>query len=273
MISKDIKLQLFKCRAYIEFLRHVLKESESIRGYKKRLAESAGCQPAYLSQVIGGHTHLTPEQAERLCVFWDFSRLESDYFFNLVLLGRAGTLALQHRLKTKLDEIRETWQLETQSFGKKNLTEPERAALYYSHWLHSAIHLLLTIPGLQTAQALATHLHRNEKEVLSLLESLQRAGLVEVRGENWRSTHVQIHAPQNDFFAEIHHKNWRSQALEVRNSNKDSLVRYTSVHSISMVDAQKIKNLIDHLIEDSRRIIEPSPEELGACLLIDYFSI
>ncbi|MEK6553762.1 MAG: TIGR02147 family protein [Bdellovibrionota bacterium] len=273
MLSKQTRDQLFKSKSYRHFLGVVLKEFASSRGYKKRLADSAGCQAAYFSQVMAERTQLTPEQAERLCSFWELSSNETDFFFHLVLLGRAGSHTLKRLLERKLEEIRERWQNENQSFGTEALSEPERAAIYYSHWMHSAIHLLLTVPGFNTTVALATHFKISTDEVQKTLDDLVLAGLVVADGSKWRTTQSQIHAPQKDFFAEIHHKNWRSQAIEVRSGAQKSVVRYTSVHTLSEEDVEKLKNIINQMIHDSRRLIEPSVEEVAACLVVDYFKV
>lgn len=273
MIPVPLKSKLFEYQDYRRFLRQVLDHFSESRGYKTKLANFIGCQPAYFSQVMAGTVELTPEQAERLCGFWELNEVESDYFFNLVLLGRAGTQNLKRRLERKLDEIRSYWKQQNATFGKPSVNEPSRASIYYSHWIHSAVHLLLTIPSFQTIPALAQHFQKEESEILSVVKELEAAGLVIKTENGWKATHVNIHAAEKDFFAEVHHKNWRTQGLEPRKSSHQAVVRYTSIHSLSKDDFATIKNLIEEMIKDSRSIIEPSPEEMAACLIIDYFGI
>lgn len=270
-ISAALKTKLFDERDYRHFLKLVLADQASTFGYKSLLSEHAGCQPAYFSQVMAEKAELTPEHAERLCSFWGLNDPETDYFFHLVLLGRAGSISLRKRLEKKLAEIRKDWKTEKATFGKKSVEGPSKSMIYYSHWMHSAVHLLLTIPALQNEKALAKHLKKSEPEILSVLKKLEQAGLVEKDGNIWRALQVQIHAAEEDFFAEVHHKNWRAQALEVRNENTQDVIRYTSVHSLSKNDFIKIQGMIAEMIQNSRLTIEASPEEMGACLLIDYF--
>ena len=272
-MKKSIKDHLFQCFSYREFLREVLEAHGSERGYRKKLAESAGCQPAYLSHVMAEKADLTPEHAENLCLLWEFSETEADYFFHLVLRGRAGTPALQKRLKNKLLQIRERWAEENTLKGKEKLTEAERSSVYYAHWLNTAIHLFLTIEGMNTIPRLADHFKLPEEEVLSILEELKRVGLVEERKGEWLAKHLQLYVSNKNFFAEVHHKNWRSYALETRRSQKEKGFRFTSAHTIAREDFNKIKNLIKEMISNSRQVIDPSPEEMGACLIVDYFEI
>ena len=174
-----LKAQLFEERDYREFIRKLVKEMSSIKGYKSLLATQAGCQPAYFSQVMAEKAELTPEQAEKLCGFWGLNDLESEFFFHLVLLGRAGTVSLRKRLEKKLSELRKVWKTERSTFGKKPVQESAKSMIYYSHWLHSAVHLLLTIPSLQNQTSLAKHLNLSEEKVIKILKKLEIAGLVE----------------------------------------------------------------------------------------------
>jgi hypothetical protein len=50
-------------------------------------------------------------------------------------------------------------------------------------------------------------------------------------------------------------------------------VRYTSVHTLSAADMVRVREIMDNAIRETRRVIEPSPEEVGACLVVDYFLV
>ncbi|MGZ3712233.1 MAG: hypothetical protein ACXVBE_10770, partial [Bdellovibrionota bacterium] len=47
--------RLLAAKDYRSFLRLVVAEEGKERGYRKRLADQAGCQPAYLSQILSGN--------------------------------------------------------------------------------------------------------------------------------------------------------------------------------------------------------------------------
>lgn len=176
-------------------------------------------------------------------------------------------------MEGKLKEIRAEWKRKTSTFEKPSIEDTRQASQYYSHWLHSAIHVLLTVPGFQTVKELAKHLNQVESRILEVLSDLQKSGLVIHTENRWQTTQAQLHAPHEDFFAEVHHKNWRLQAAEVREANRRSVIRYTSVHTISQADFLRVKDLLQQAINDSRAIIAPSPEETAACLVLDYFSL
>lgn len=272
-MNATLKAKLMNSLDYRAFLSLALAEEGKVRGYKKNVAATMGCQPAYLSQVLQRKVHLTPEQGEKLCVFWDLSDLESEYFFHLLILGRAGTDSLQERLKKKLSQLRKQWQKKEKTFDQPSLQEMDRAFFYYSHWLHSAIHVLLTVPSLQNSNALAGHLKLGEKEIKKALSYLEKIGLVVKAGNSWKVTQANIHSPEETLSAEMHHRNWRLQSLAKGAKDGPRSTRYTSVHSLSVSDFEKIRDQLQETMLASRKVIADSPEEMGACLIIDYFPL
>jgi len=61
---------LFSSENYKAYLKSVLDGPGKERGYQSRLAEAAGCQRSYLSQVVHSTPHLTPEHAMGMAQFW-----------------------------------------------------------------------------------------------------------------------------------------------------------------------------------------------------------
>lgn len=273
MLSPSFQKQLFASNDYVKFLRAMIEHQKKERGYRKQLAECAGCQQAYLSHVLSGNAQLTPEHAEALCRFWDLRPLESEFFFQLVQFKRAGTPALRERFGKRLAEIRAEWEKESDTYSKPNAGDIDRASVCYRTWKHSAVHILLTVPQMQKPQNLAKALQLDGEEVLEILNDLASAGLALATESGWQSTQAQIHTTQKDFFAEVHHRNWRLRALEARRHSSHKQIRYTMLHTLSSADYAKVCELIEQLIQDSRAVIEPSREELGACMILDYFPL
>lgn len=261
-----VKNQLMRSMDYVAFLAQALEE----RGEKGQLAEVAGCQPAYLSQVLAGRAHLTPEHAERISTHWDLDALESEYFFNLVLLARAGTASLRARLTAKLKDLRREWSRRGETFAKPSLSAADRALIYYSDWLVSAVHMLLTMPRVKTAEAVAERLDVEPARVLTACHQLEKIGLITAVDKGWRVTDASVHAPDPSVESEMHHRNWRLHSLQ---HSEHRSVRYTSVHTLSLADFQKITDVLDAAIQRTREIIEPSREDVAACLIMDYFRL
>jgi uncharacterized protein (TIGR02147 family) len=265
--------RLLDAKDYRSFLLEVVAEEGKERGYRKRLADQAGCQPAYLSQVLKGNVELTPEQAERLCGFWQLGDAEGEIFLTLVLLGRAGSPGLRQRLQRNLETLKEQWKKSDATFLQPDLSASDRALLYYSRWTYSAVHVLLTVPNLRTVEALTKHLNLEKNEILEALNRLEQIGLAEKDGTKWKVKQMSLHAPQGAAAADIHHRNWRVRAMERSEAGGGTAVRYTSVHTLSAADLGRVREILDKAIRETREVIEPSPEEKGACLLVDYFEL
>ena len=45
------------------------------------------------------------------------------------------------------------------------------------------------------------------------------------------------------------------------------------MHTLSRVDFRKICEILEDAIRRTRDLIEPSAEEMGACLVMDYFTL
>lgn len=263
----------YKFKDYRSVLQKYIKSSRSQHGYKSTLAQAAGCQASYLSQVLAGVCHLTPEHAANLIDFWQLSSLEGDYFFNLVLLDRAGNQKLQLRIEKKLREIKSEAEKANANFFKIQEQEQRHAIKYYSSWIYSAVHTLVSIPQLQNIPSLAKFLRLSETELSQILNSLIAMGLVVRNGATYCLSKKNLHAGKNSEFANMHHKNWRNKIMHALDRHEESNYNYTSVYTLSQKDLFVIQELLSETVKEVRKIIDPSPEEIGACLAIDWIKL
>jgi uncharacterized protein (TIGR02147 family) len=270
-MNSDLIKQLLWAEDYRVFLREYVQYPGSLRGLRKRLAESAGCQPAYFSQVLSGDSHLTPEQAEKLCAFWELPELETEYFFTLVLENRAGTTSLRSFLQRKREDIRK--QFQDESFRKPSLQKFEWAEKYYSHWIYSAVHILISVPSLQTAEDLARHLGRSLESVEMTLNELSDMKLAQCLEGRWLPLDSSLYAGDSGLHTELHHRNWRTHVTNIQGEPQPGEMRYTCVHSLSRADFLRVREMLREQIRQSRSLLEPSPSEMCACLMIDWIEI
>lgn len=264
---------LFELKDYKEVIQEQIKRSGSPRGYRSSLAEAAQCQPAYITHVLNSKVHLTPDHAASLADFWGFNESESTYFITLVHLGRAGTENLKKKLLKQLKETRENHLARANNFHQAGLDEHQKAIVYYSHWTFSCIHILLTIESLRTEEALSKHLGISKQEIKITLEGLQEIGLVIFQNNKWIPTLKSLHTGTADLMSFSHHKNWRIKAVDSIGKKNEKNLHYTAVHSLSQADFALIRNKLRAEIENVRKVIDPSKEEVGACIVIDWFGV
>jgi transcriptional regulator with XRE-family HTH domain len=96
---------LFEYREYKTLIRAFIRANHAVYGYQSKMAKAAGCQRSFLSQVLNGTVHLTPEHAVRIAGFWQLDAAGTDFFVTLVMLGRAGNEELRSYLSGRLDQI------------------------------------------------------------------------------------------------------------------------------------------------------------------------
>ena len=265
---------LFKYLDYKQFLKQQIHDNSQIKAYRTLLAKAAGCQRSYLSQVLGGKADLTLDHAAGLTQFWKFDRDEVSYFLELVSLARAVTPKLKKIVEYRIQHMRQNREDFAQRFAKPSLAGSDGETSYYSNGHFAALHVLTSVPQFQRDKILAAHLGLPLSLAQHYLKELQQIGLVESVGAgSWKVSSKSIHVPKNSIHSWIHHSNWRHQAIRDAQIPNSKGVHYTALHGLSLIDMNRIREKIMEFIDETRKIVEPSPEEVGVCLGIDFFEI
>lgn len=220
---------------------------------------------------MAGNAELAPEQAEGLSEFWEFSSSEKDYFLLLVLHSRAGTKSLKEYYRRKIDSARVDQENLSKRITEKVILPEASAGIFYSNWQNLAITILISIPKYRTITLIARRLDLSEDFVEKSLKQLEQLGLVVRNGQDWLQTQNNIHVSKDSFFNSLNHSHWRTRAVQDSFLNIPESVHYTSVCTLSLTDAEKIKQLVFNLIDESRKIVTPSKEEELFCLTCDWF--
>jgi len=268
-------MNLFSTLDYKKFLRAQIDAHKDEYGYRSKLADAAGCQKSFFSQVVNTHVHLTPEHALGLAKFWKLSERQREYFLELVNFGRAGTKDLADYLKEKLVALRRENEHLGKRYSQPTLTvSDDLATVYYSSWHFSAIHILLTIPQFRAAAKISKRLHLPETFVTEVLRKLQALDLAEKHADgSWRATKKSIHLSKDSVFTSVNNANWRQKANESSLQKKADAVHYTGVYSLSVDDLVKLRELLFDAIDRSRQLVAPSAEEELVCMTCDLFVV
>jgi uncharacterized protein (TIGR02147 family) len=261
-------MSVYEYNDSLDYLKDCIEQNRN-RGFHGQLAKAAGMHPSYLSRILHGSIHLTPDQAAGLCNFWNFDRDETNYFLNLVHLTRAGTPTLRKILENDLKAIR----VKHEDLGALLPAEKidlQKENLYYSAWYYCAVHVLLTIPNMQTETAISEKLNLPLFQVRKILASLEALNLVKKTSSKWQPTKNNVHLTNESWMAAIHHIHWRmkiSDRIQFRNPED---LHYTGVHTLSRSDFKKIKNLLLETLVKVDKVVRPSTEEELCSLLIDW---
>jgi len=262
---------VFDFKDYKAYLKHQIEVAG--RGEKSRIASALKCNIAYVSQILHGHAHLSLEQSEALNEYFQLGEDESDFFLLLVMIGRAGSAALEKRLKKKLnDTLKARSQIENRIRDIKYLPE-ESQSIYYSTWLYSAIYVLLSIPKFQTRDQIRSRLNISTQHINQILDFLVQSGLAIREGERFKLGTVGIHLKNDSIWTPRNHANWRQQCIASIERHQPNDFHYTSVASFSEKDLPEARKILVDAVEKIYSLVRASPEEELFCYNLDFFKV
>ena len=271
-LTMSIPTSIFDYLDYKSFIRDL--DEARPRGFRKALAEAIPCQTAYVSQVLNGGAHFNWEQAESAARFLELSKPELRYFLFLVEFARAGTPALKRVIEEQLEEMRERQLLLRERIGISTTLSGENQTRYYSAWLYSAVHMAVTIPTLRSRAAISKALRVSPEMLAPVLDFLSSVGLIVKQGERYYPGTTLIHLGKDSPAIYQHHANWRLKALAMMPGDVAQRdVHYSTVVTMSAVDAQKIRALFTQAISDASVVIKASPEEQMYGINLDLFRL
>jgi uncharacterized protein (TIGR02147 family) len=237
----------------------------------KGVAELLGKDPSMISHFLSGKKQLGDNEIFRVGEFLGLNEQELNYLMALVQYDRATHPKLRDVLKMNLENIRQS-----HSNSKKassGLTE-EDYAIFYSQWYYSAIRLLTSVPEYQTIDALTKKINLPREKVNGIVDFLVKTGLCNRKANGQLSLGVQYtYIDRNSPYLNRHHVNWRLKSLEEIPKGVPHNYSITAPLTVSRSDADKIRKLVDDLLEKVIKIVDTSsPEEL-IYLGIDYLKV
>lgn len=242
-----------------------------LRGFRTRLAEQIDVQPGFVSQILTGPAHFSLEQGLKAAKWLELQGDEQKFFLLLIDFARAGSADLKQFFREQINELRE-----------KNLNISQRVAIntkiseeiqnkYYSQWYYTAIHILVSIPGLRTVDKISQTLRLKPSTTKRALQFLVENQLIEERKGEFILGQALLNLEKQSVNIAKHHANWRQQAIARLSEVEDSDIHYSTVSSLSEADFEKLRAKITEVIADYVATIGPSKEEMLANFNIDFY--
>jgi plasmid maintenance system antidote protein VapI len=268
------KVSIFKYLNYREYLKDWLEAAVPRRGQLARLSESANIHKTTLSQILAGSKELSLEQAQRVARFFSLNFDETGYFFLLVNYARAGSAELREHFQRQLNQAQKSQQQVKSRVSQTRKLNNEERAIYYSHWIYSAVRNLSAISTFQRPAAIARHLNLDPALLNHVLEFLLKHGLCIKKNSGIAPGPQMTHLEADSPLVSRHHSNWRIKAME-RHPQLDLVTElaYTAPMTLSATDAFRIRSLLLDLIEKTDKIVGPSPSEKLYCMGLDWFEV
>lgn len=271
-MSQSAKPDVFFFDDYKSFLTDLIEKNSEVKGYRTRLAKAAHCQKSFLSQVMAGKVHLTPDHAAHIADFLGFNAEESEYLIDLVTLARAGSPALKRMVSRRLERRKGESRKIANRFTDAHQIDFKHHEAFYGQWFVSAIYMLLG--HTQDASIIARRLGLAEETVLSTLKTLEQIGLTE------RDSRGQILKTQANLFLRDSpfrynfRSSWRNVGLLRQQIPEPDSSFYTSLWSVSAANStQMLRMFSDTITAVSAMSLEPQPEEKLICVNFDFFNV
>lgn len=243
------------------------------RGLRTALAQAAGCQSAFVSQVLNGKPNFSIEQSFAITSFLGLKPDETRYFLALVHLARAGTPELRKHCRADLQEQRKVLLDIKSQVGETRALTPEEQNLYYSSWLYVVIHMLVTIPQYQNLKVIAQALKLEPSRVRAVVSDLVGLGLIRQVKDQFVPGATQMHLPKASPLIRQHHGNLRLRALDHLATGDAEGIHYSTVSSLSAQDAEKLHAKIVEWIAQYNSVVRDSPEEVLVGFNVDFYSL
>jgi uncharacterized protein (TIGR02147 family) len=243
------------------------------RGQIEKLARHLHVHQSFVSQVLGGKKDFSEEQLYRVSQYFELTEPQTEYLLALLQAGRATHPGLKQIAERNLRRLKsQARAMPVDNLEVTPLSERERS-VFYSSWYYSAVRLLTSIDGLNSASTIAARLHLPVAQVQVVLEFLVKAGLVAQKGGRYeigpRRTLISGDSPA----LSRHHMNWRMRALEALQRDVALPTCYTSPMTLSASDIKEVQRILHEAISKIEPLVEPSPAEDLYCLNIDWFKV
>lgn len=264
---------LFDFENYRSFLNFTLKTRGKARGTRSRLAQALRCQCAFISRVLNGQAHFSLEHGIAICRFLGFREEEEKYFLLLVLRERSGSRDLENHFNNQILEIKKKREGISERLQTKELLAETQQEIYYEKWYIAAIHILTSIPHLQSPEAIADHLKIPLSTVLESLFFLESCELVDKKGNTYSIGKARIHLRRESPMIRKLHTNWRLRAIQSLDFSLPNAIHYSSVISLSDKNRERFRNLILRFLEEAEPLVQDSGESGAYCINLDFFEV
>jgi hypothetical protein len=139
--------------------------------------------------------------------------------------------------------------------------------------MYGAIHVALSLPGIDTVDALAELLMIPTEHCLRILSKLEDFQLVIKKEGKYQLTESLIHLSKDSPNIVKHHTNWRLRAIQSIETRNPNNLHYSASVTLSKEDFKKVKSILSDSIKNSIDVIKDSKEEGIYSLGIDFYSL
>jgi uncharacterized protein (TIGR02147 family) len=272
-------MNIFESPSYIHFILTQIQKTDANskkRGGIKLLADSIGCHPTFISQVIHGKSHLNHDQAILCCKYYQLNEDETDFFIDQLNFERAGNSQAKSYFQRIIQRKLKDRKILYKRINTKNKLLSHQEMLYFSHWAIPVVHAAIQISGFKTIEIICKALAIDKVIILKSLNILKELHLIQEKEEQWTIKNPTLHIPNKSHAVNNFHMQWRLKAaaklMEKERTIED--IHYSSIFAISSETADKIRGLLlDELQVIREKMTESSAPSRLYAFCLDFFPI
>lgn len=268
------KTTIYEYKSYKQFILDWIDKTPNMgRGQRKLIAEAIGCQNPFITHVLSGDYHFSPEQAEACARYMGLNDVDTEFFILLVLKERSGTKTLENLFGKQISQRCEQHSVLKKRLNIKETMSLEDQMVYYSSWHYAAIHMALMIPDLQNVSSLSRYFNLPLTRILSVLQFLSENHLIEQKGTLYKIKKSVLHLEKDSPIMTQHHSHWRLRAIEAIQTPRSDNLHYSGIMSLSRDDYEWVREKLAVLLEEVIERLGPSKDEKLATLCFDLFQV
>ena len=268
-------MDIFRFTDYRKFIvAYIEAQPKMGRGQRAAIATAVNVKSGYVTQVLAGKAHFSQDQIHDLSEYLNFSDVEKDYFLLLLDYARVGSQSLKKYYKKKIRAFQNSnLSLRKQHKIPDSLSEKD-TDLYFLRSDYRLVHLLLTVPHINSKKDLILKTKMPPEKVNEILDFLLSSKLIsQNRSGNYECNEISIHLPEDASVIFSFHTQSRLKALNSLSQKGEFDFHYSSNMSISKEDFIIIKQCLVDAINRNKETIKKSDAEIICGFCLDFFEI
>lgn len=241
----------------------------------QRIAEKAGIQAPYLTNVLKERAHLSADQLHSLSQVFHWDADELDYGSLLLEWERSGLPKRKERLRQKIEAVRKE-KLESKANLKKDVIEtgtPEELTRFFLNPFYFLLNSFLGIPRFSKDPArIASCLNVHPSRVATWLKDLVKMKFIEAGKDGYKVVRRNFHLPRESPLCEPHQQLMLQLSHQhLQSLPEDRKYSFTVTFSADPAAREKIQREFLAFLKKVEPIVKDAPTEEIYGMRFDLF--
>lgn len=271
--------KVYDYHCYRSFIKTAVEEKKQVLPSLTfaKIAEYAGMQKSYISQVLNGKGTLNSDQLFLIGKKLRLGPKEMGYLNLLLEFEKCQIPERKKQLELEIARLREE-HCNTSNYIEYDtidVIENEAFAQYYNDPYCSLIHIFLSLPEYSMSLTKITNrLQISNEKVADVVETLEKCGIIRLEKGSMRLVKSSLHLDGKSFLSRTQASMFRLKAIEHHQKSKNNEdYFYTASFSTSEVVRKEIKKRYLEFVSDISRLIKEEEADDVFHINFDLFKV